>query len=253
MRVSTPVFLASVLCSSCGASKAPAASAPAEPTSKPAPSEAKSEEQPAEDSAEKEEAGVLPAECAKKDDGFCTPPGKFVEKLCQGAYPNVALAMFQKGTPWTRGYLTRKTKAWNASGGASDTSELEFDEEVLVLRKRAADLGGMQVSGAGGGYDALRWNGSCVTLAKEELTTSLPPKAKTAKVEWRLLDEPLRESLRASDKVTKAYRDRQKECKGATMGEVSALCVKADTALSNAIVEFVRDGAGKLAKPDKVP
>jgi hypothetical protein len=120
------------------------------------------------------------------------------------------------------------------------------------LRHRAADLGGMQVSGAGGGYDALRWNGACVTLAKEEVTLSSPPKPKNARVEWRLIDDGMRDKMRDSDKVTKAFRARQKECQGATMGTVSDKCVKADNALSDTIVEHVRSG-GEVGKPDKLP
>ena len=194
----------------------------------------------------------MPTACSKPGDKVCTPPGSFVKKLCQGSYPSIALAMFAKGTPWTRGYLTRKTKAWNASGGASESDYLEFDEEVLILRKRADDLGGMQVSGAGGGYDALRWNGACVTLAKEELTTSLPPKAKYPKVEWRMLDDSMQEAMRNDEKLNDAYRSRQNECKGATMGTVSTKCLKKDQALSDAIIRFVRDG-GEIGKPERLP
>jgi hypothetical protein len=221
-------------------------------------SAAKKPDAPAEESAEKAEpaeepkASELPKQCAKKDDKLCLPPRDFVKRLCEGNFPSVALALFKKETPWTRGYLTRKTKAWNASGGAASSDELEFDEEVLVLRHRSADLGGMQVSGAGGGYDALRWNGSCVTLAKEELTLSTPPKAKNARVEWRLIDDGMREALRNDEKLDKAYKDRQKECKGATMGTVSDKCVKLDAALSNAIVGYVRNG-GDVGKPGRLP
>jgi hypothetical protein len=216
-------------------------------------SEPKKPEAAASDS-EKEEAASteLPTTCAKKDGDMCTPPKAFVDRLCQQSNPAAALALFKKGSPWTRGYLRGKTKAWNASGGASDQNELEFDEEVLVLRQRAADLGGMQVSGAGGGFDALRWNGNCVTLSKEEVTLSNPPKPKSAKVEWRLLDDKMRDAMRNDDKVNKAYQARQKECKGATMGTVSDKCVKFDNALSDAIVEYVRNG-GEVPKPDKLP
>ncbi len=215
----------------------------------------KSSEEPQTDEPEadsQEEVGTLPTTCAKKDGAVCTPTGKWVEKLCQDNFPSVALVLFRKGSPWTRGYLTRKTKAWNASGGASSSDYVEFDEEVLVLRQRSSDLGGMQVSGAGGGYDALRWNGACVTLAKEELTLKSPPKAKNARVEWRRLDSGIRDKLREDDKVNEAYKLRQKECKGATMGAVSAKCEKADDALSEAIVDFARRG-GDLPKPEKLP
>ena len=193
----------------------------------------------------------IPTECASSGE-ICTPPKGFVERLCQDVYPNVALTMFRQGTPWTRGYLTRKTEAWNAAGGASVAGFLEFDEEVILLKHRAAPKGGMQVSGAGGGYEALRWNGACVTLSGEEVTLRTPPAAKAAAVEWKWLDEGMREALRNDSVVNEAYQTQRKECKGATIGTVSDKCVKAVEKLSKLIVEFVRKG-GELPKPEQVP
>lgn len=193
----------------------------------------------------------IPTECIARDD-VCVPEGRWVSRLCQEVFPGVALVMFAKGTPWTRAYLTRKTKAWNASGGASVEGELEFDEEVLVLRKRAADHGGMQVSGAGGGYDALRWDGSCVTLSSEEVTLRPPPVARSGPVSWRAIDEGLREALRADAKVDAAYKAHRTECKGVTMGTVSQKCVRADADLQRAIVGAVRGGAA-LPSPQRMP
>lgn len=236
----------------CGGSAKPAETAP-----EPEPSAAESAPQPAEakeaspqPEADDSDIGKIPTQCAQKGD-VCLPAEGFVQKLCEESHPNIALHMFKKGSPWTRGYLTRKTNAWNASGGASDNSELAFDEEVIILRHRAAAAGGIQVSGASGGYDALRWDGSCVTLASEELTRRLPPKAKAATVTWRWLDDAVQESLRTNEKVDAAYKARRKECKGATMGTVSLKCVKADAKLSEVIVEHVR-GGGELAKPSKL-
>lgn len=210
-------------------------------------------EAPAPEKTEAEDAPqAIPKTCAKPGAEVCTPTPAFVDRLCKGNFPSVALVLFRKGSPFTRGYMTRKTKAWNASGGASDNAELEFDEEVIVLRHRAAPAGGIQVSGAGGGFDALRWNGSCVTLAKEELTLRLPPKAKNSKVEFRWLDDGIQEALRSDPKVDAAYKARRKECQGATMGTVSAKCEKADAKLSEAIVSYVRDG-GDVPIPQKLP
>ncbi|MBK7584369.1 MAG: hypothetical protein IPI67_29710 [Myxococcales bacterium] len=241
----------------CGGQKAQDSSAKSpgieEKSSEPGKTEPKlDEEAAAKAKADNAPITELPTECAKKDDKLCVPSSAFTNRLCQGNFPSVALAMFKKGSPWTRGYLTRKTKAWNASGGAASSDELEFDEEVLVLRHRSDDLGGMQVSGAGGGYDALRWNGSCVTLAKEELTLSSPPKAKSARVEWRLIDDGMRDVMRNDAKLDKSFKDRQKECKGATMGDVTAKCVKLDNALSEAVVGYVRNG-GDVGKPARLP
>ena len=176
-----------------------------------------------------------------------------MQKLCAASFPGVALYLYANASPWTRVYLRGKTKAWNASGGASDNSSfLEFDEEVLVLVERKADLGGMQVSGAGASYDALRWDGSCVTLSSEEVSLDKPPSPKSAKIEWRFLDDNVQQALREESKVNEAYLARRKECGGASTGEVSMKCVKADQKLSDVIVAHLR-GGGKLPVPNKLP
>jgi hypothetical protein len=226
---------------------------PAEPTSASSVASAGSgsESPPQQESPAAEAEGVIPTQCARAGD-VCTPGAKFVQRLCKGNFPSVALYLFQKQMPWTRGYLRGETEAWNASGGASESGKLAFDEEVIILRKRAADTGGMQVSGAGGGYDALRWNGSCVTLAAEEVTLDAPPKPKAAKVEFRWLDTAVQDSLRKDSALDAAVTERKRECKGAHSGEVSLKCVKADAKLSDGIVDFVRKG-GAIATPEKAP
>jgi len=235
----------------CGGAQQPAdapkgsseASAPASDESGPA-AESDSE-------AEGEASGGLPTKCHKGTDP-CVPPPKFVDSLCSDTYAGVALHMFVPSSPWTKAYLKGKVKAWNASGGVSDNeSYLEFDEEVVILKKRGGP-GGIQVSGAEGGYDALRWDGSCVTLDASEVSLSAPPKPKAAKVEWRFLDEATQNALRESETVTEAYRTRRKECKGAVSGEVSKKCVVADDALSQKIVDHVRSG-GALGTPERMP
>ncbi len=242
--------LSSGLFLACGGSE-PQAESPADVSAPAAAPEAKSAEKPAE-AAEEAQVTGMPEKCSGKG-SVCLPEAKWVRKLCNGVYPNVALAMFRGGTPWTRGYVTRKTKAWNASGGASAGDEwVAFDEEVILLYERVADTGGMQVSGAGGGYDALRWDGSCITLSTEEVTTQKAPSPKHGRIDWRYIEEPMQEALRKDEKVSNAYRDRRKECKGAFSGEVSDKCVKADNALTAAIVTSVRDGI-ELPAPEKLP
>jgi hypothetical protein len=224
------------------------------PTEERQPAESSASAAPASESAAEaaEETPMqLPTQCSKPE-GTCTPDRKWVDRLCRATYPSVALAMFAKGTPWKRGYLTRKMQAWNAAGGASEPVQLEFDEEVIVLVERVASTGGIQVSGAGGGYEALRWDGGCVTLSKEELTLKRPPQPLAAKVEWRHLDASTRDVLSNDEKLKKAYQDRRKECKGANSGTVSLKCVKADTKLSQSIVEYVRNG-GALGNPTRLP
>ena len=247
----TGIFLLAPLCG-CGGAKPPPAKAPDPATSAAsAKHAAPAKDGDADDAKTEDAAATMPTKCAKAGD-VCTPPSKFVDKLCGGDYPDATLYMFSKAAPWTHGYLTRKTKAWNASGGESESGWVAFDEEVVILRERKADKNGMQVSGAGGGYDALRWDGSCVTLAKEELTLRKPPAPKYAKVTYRDLEDPTQDALRKDDAVTKAYRARRKYCKGATMGEVSLKCVKADAKLSQSVVDYVRNG-GTLPVPQKIP
>src|SRR5450432_1264814 len=222
-----------------------AAPAPApEPTAAASNGDSKAEATPA-------AAASVPTACEKKG-RFCAPDHKFTKRMCNDSYPSLALYFFGNGFSFTRGYLTRRTQAWNAAGGASDNTYLEFDEEVLLLVERTADANAMQVSGAGGGYEALRWNGSCVTLAKEEVTLDKPPAPKSAKVEWRFLDDNVQAGLREDKTINTAVQTRRKECKGAVSGDVSLSCVKADDRLTQVIVDYLRRG-GKTPVPSKLP
>ncbi len=186
----------------------------------------------------------LLTDCAEHAENIVSlPEARFVKRLCSAPYPNVALSMFQKATPWTRGYLRMNVEAWNAAGGLSSSEKLVFDEEVLVLRKRVVTSGGMRVSGSGGGYEVLRWDGTCASLNEEELTLKAPPsKAKFAKIPYRSLDEATRTALESNDKVGKAVDDRKRECQGA-MGDPSPKCVKADEAVSGFVVDYLRAAA----------
>src|SRR5690606_15540393 len=169
--VPSAFFCASVL-SACGGSQreAQAPTEAREDVAEESPSASADAGEDAEAAQESVEAD-LPDRCHQEGD-LCLPDPKWVKRLCNDVYPNVALHLFRQGTPWTRGYATRKVKAWNASGGATSGDEwVAFDEEVVLLYARSSNTGGMQVSGATGGYDALRWDGSCVTFSGEEVTT----------------------------------------------------------------------------------
>lgn len=184
----------------------------------------------------------------------CTPNPKWVKKLCQDVYPGVALFLFSKSSPFTHGYLSRKTKAVNASGGATSGDEwLVFDEEVVLLHHREADLGGMQVSGAGGGYDALRLDGSCVTLGAEEVRLERPPEPKYATVPWRYIGDDMQEALRKNETISTLYRERRQECKGAFSGSVSKLCVTKDEQLNRAIISALKSGTVEMPQPEFRP
>jgi hypothetical protein len=234
----------------CGGGSAPPAKAPAD-DDKPEKAQPKAKDEKRKSEAPEAEASGMPTKCAGSGEA-CTPPIKFVKRLCADAFPGVALYMFRKGSPWTRGYLTRKTQAVNASGGKSGEGFLEFDEEVLVMLKRVGDYGGMQVSGAMGGWDVLRWDGTCATLASEELTLNVSPSPKAAKVDFRFLDDNIKEALRKDSKLDEVYLARRKECKGASSGEVTKKCEVLDKKFSETMVQVVRSGI-ELPVPDRLP
>lgn len=244
-------FLCANVLTACGGSQHEA-EAPAEPQESAVTEGEEAASASDESEAPAEPMADLPESC-HKDGDLCLPDPKWVKRLCNDVYPNVALHMFREGSPWTRGYSTRKVKAWNASGGATSGDEwVLFDEEVILLYSRNANLGGMQVSGASGGYDALRWDGSCVTFSGEEVTTRRPPQAKFGRVDWRYLEPQIQEALREDETINVAYRERRQECKGAFSGTVSKKCVQADEALVASIIAAVRGGID-LPKPTKLP
>jgi hypothetical protein len=224
--------------------------------------EAPSAPVPAAEPAEAQAAAVAPASEEPTSVGVpdkcapgkaeCLPGDAWTRKLCENVYPEVALYMFRQGTPWQRLYLRGRTEAINASGGATVAGFLEFDEEVLVLRHRAADAKGIQIGSGDGQYDALRWDGSCVSLEGEEVTSKVPPKPKHSRVEWRWLGEKMRDTLRSDASLADTYRARQKECKGVTIGDVSKQCEKLDAQLIQKIVDYVHTHSD-LPAPSEQP
>jgi hypothetical protein len=241
----SPLALLSVL--SCGGAPvhtdAPVASGSAsadEEASAPAPSE--SAAPPA----------ALPTSCSVPNGDVCTPTDDFVTRLCNARFLEATFVLFSKGSaPWTRGYLRGTVEAWNASGGASLKAKLFFDEEVLVLRRRKPAQGGIVV-GDQGGYDVLRWDGYCYSLDAGEVTMKPPPQPRRGHVAFFDLAKPTQDALLATPAVTKAYAKRMKECGGATVGDVTAACEKAENALSDTAIEAARSSS-TLPIPEKLP
>jgi hypothetical protein len=193
----------------------------------------------------------VPLSCASQDGNVCLPEAGFVKRVCNGSFPDVALLLFGKETPFTRVYLRSEIDGWNAEGGASARAKLFFDEEVLALRRREAPKNGIVV-GSGGGWLVMRWDGNCYTVEDNEVTTKKPPSPKHAAIPFRFYGERTKNALLESDKVLAAYKRRGKECKGATSGEVTKGCEQADVALSAAIVGEVRGGK-TIPLPEKLP
>jgi hypothetical protein len=169
----------------------------------------------------------------------CVPPSDFVERLCTKPHQDVALALFRKATPFTRLYLRGKFE------------ELSLDEEVLALRFHGVPKGGVVVGSGAGSYDVLRWDGSCSKAVDAEMVSrTAPGRSRTSGVKWHRVSTPIQDALiGASEDVKRAHARRGKECKGAMSGDVSAACEKADHALADAVVDYVR-GGGTLPEPD---
>jgi hypothetical protein len=180
----------------------------------------------------------LPTTCADKSADLCTPPPAFVERLCAKPSQDIALTLFGP-TPFSRLYLRGKI------------DEFVSSEEVLALRYHAVPKNGIKVGSGAGSYDVLRWDGTCSTAVDADvLTKTRPPRPRAAKVAWhRLADRTQTALIAASEAVKKAHSKRGKECKGAMSGDVSAGCEKADAALVDAVVEYIRAG-GSVPAPD---
>jgi hypothetical protein len=131
-------------------------------------------------------------------------------------------------------------------------AKLKFDEELIVLRRRTPPKGGMVVGDGAGTYDLLRWDGYCYAVEAGQVTLKAPPNPRRPLIKFHKLGKRMQDAMLESKAVTAAYAKRQKECGGATAGEVSLACEKADTALSNAAIDFVR-GAQSLPAPEKIP
>ena len=180
------------------------------------------------------------------------PDPAFVKRMCNGSFPDVALVLMGKDTPFVRMYMKGDVDGWNADGGASARARLRFDEEMLVVRRRSAPTNGIVVGSGGGGYLVMRWDGNCYTLEDSDVTTKKPPSPRVPPIPWRLLADRTKDALLKTPKVLAAYQKRGKECKGAISGEVTRACEQADTALSHAIVAEIRGGL-TLPTPEHLP
>jgi hypothetical protein len=172
--------------------------------------------------------------------------------MCKGSYPGVALAMFEKSSPWQRKWVNVGTlEAVNAFGGSASGGPLTFGEEVVLLRSQQAGGQGMQVSG-GEDIEVLRWNGTCVTVRQSELVEYVPGLPKHAPIVWNYLDEPTQDALLTKKNIQSAREQQRRECKGSSKRDVSPSCDKASNALDGAIVIAVRKGM-TLPMPEKRP
>jgi hypothetical protein len=205
-------------------------------------------EKPAESVADAEpEKRELPTACAE-DGKICTPPQEFTKRLCQRSTPDLALTMFHKQMPWTRAYVGRDMEAWYTEG-RSRPRELKRGEEVLIVAHRSS-AGSIQVNGASGSYDVYRWDGTCVSVMANEVTLFGPAQPKVAPINWRRLDDHIRDKLVEDKRIKHRNKARLKNCRSSKANP--RLCERAQGGLSRMIAEYVRRG-GDVPQPRLIP
>src|SRR5690606_4584123 len=132
--------------------------------------------------------------------------------------------------------------------GHTVAEDLIQGEEVIPINFRG-QKDGFVVEGSQGTFDVIRWNGSCVTLDLAEVTKDRPGTPKSSRIEWRSLSDQVQNALMEDARVSQAVRMRQKECRGATIGRVTAECERLDRELGTVIARYVRDGGGVPLPP----
>jgi hypothetical protein len=176
-----------------------------------------------------------------------------VKKLCLDAYTGVALRLFHASSPFTRGYVrSREVKAVNTQGGPSSDQSLRFEEEVLILAHSGGPGANEMVVSGMGGYEVLRWDGTCATLGDGELGTRAPRSPGHAPLAWKYIDTNLQSALLQHEEVAAARRQHRKHCHGVSLGRISAECAKAEAELSQSVVDAVHAGID-LPTPERMP
>jgi hypothetical protein len=133
----------------------------------------------------------------------------------------------------------------------STSAKLAVNEELIVLKHRA-NAGGIVVSGASGGFDVLRWDGTCVSLSGDEVSMRRPGLARFAPIPWRKLAEKTQTSLLSDTRIKQNFDRRRKDCQGDTSGPGLSPCERAEADLSAGIVSFIRSG-GSVPDPADLP
>jgi hypothetical protein len=181
------------------------------------------------------------ATCVPNGDEGCFAEEAYRTWLCEQTLPTPALALFRKGSPWVRAYVSRDLDSWDPShrtrGGKA---RLSLDEEVIVLHPYKP-TGGVLVVGQANAYgwtsaDVVRADGTCVSLMADEITMKRPPAPKHAALAWDKIDDHTRTAWLAVPDVKRRAEGVAKACaaRSDTRG-----CAKARGLLTDAVVANV--------------
>ena len=196
----------------------------------------------------------VPSGCDASSPG-CTPPRAFAEKVCSSKYPELALFLFSRGTPWQRMYVKAESvEPVNTYDGERSDRWLAFGEEVIVLREHGPGASQKVVVSGPSDVDVLRWDGTCATIRKEMLVSYVPAPMDSVRIIWRYLDADVQQALLADELVVRAQDAERKSCRGSSVKHPSEPCEKAMKRLTDVIVlALKRDKGVVLAMPDARP
>lgn len=186
----------------------------------------------------------LPEACVEGP--TCEMPAEFGERLCAGSQPEVALHLFAPKTPWKRLYLRRSFKAWHV-GGRGELRELRAGEEVIVVSVPKTSGTGMQIGGQA--FEVLRWDGTCVSLMEDEISTKRPSNAVPANIPWKDLETSYRATFKEEKAIELAQSVQQRLCESPNVDKEpgKSKCELARRHLSLTIAQSV--GKGKALPP----
>jgi hypothetical protein len=182
------------------------------------------------------EAPDIPTYCASKSKP-CVPAPEFVDALCRKGYPSVAPYLFQKHTPFVREYVKCKSCEVQAPTRGHDKPALSFAEELLLLRV-ITELPDKPKQPAKESYELLRWDGTCVKLAKRDVVSYLPGNPEAAPIEFDDFDTTMRSALLRDKRIEASHAAREAYCtepKGAD-------CARSRKALSDQVIKSIRLG-----------
>jgi hypothetical protein len=196
----------------------------------------------------------VPSGCETGSPG-CTLPRSFAKKVCSGKYPELALFLFSRGTPWQRMYVkAERVEPVNTYDGERSERWLTFGEEVLVLQEHGPGASSKVVVSGPNDVDVLRWDGTCATIRKEMLVTYVPAPMDSVRIVWRYLDADIQASLLEDELVARAQEAERKSCRGSSVKQPSEPCDKAMKRLTDVIMLALKREKGVvLAPPDARP
>ena len=197
----------------------------------------------ARDDADPQRFTELPTECAEHQDKIRLPPTKFVKRRAldvpEGDAVVARLPADERRRPgMPPAALSSQRQAGLRRGG------------LVLLTRREVATGGMRVSGAGGGYEVLRWDGELrFAQGRRAHLEGAAEQGQVREDPDRLLDELF---ARRSRRTTKSARPSRIVAGVSGRDGRARPKMKAEEAVSGLVVDYLR-GGGSIPAPTKLP